>query len=340
MKNISIKPLIFYILIIITIQACQLGSKKNNQQQTNSNQKVDEISIRLPIPIIDGAFAPYYIAEDKGFFKKYNLKVTLEPGSTELNPIKMVDQGTDEFGVLGGPEIVMTGRIRGARIKAIGLLHVNSNFVTILTKKDSKYQKLSDLEGQEVGFFYGHISTDVLRSLFKKENINVKEVDIGFNYNLFIADKLPAQWSFTTTAGLTLPDNGIELTEISPADYGIITQGHTIIVNENFLKENPNIVERFTSAIIEATAYSLEHVDETIESILKRKNNFSKELASKQLNIYNKTILNNQHIFWIDKSILEDTKDRLVMLKLIPDNFDLESSFDNSILKNYYSPKK
>jgi len=339
MKNSVVKTILLSLFVSVFLQACQTGCKRNKQQSDNK-QEVDVISIRLPIPIVDAAFAPYYIAEDKGFFKKYNLKVTLEPGSTELNPIKMIDQGTDQFGIVGGPEILMTGRTRGARIKAIGLLHVNSNFVTILTKKDSKYQKLSDLKGHEVGFYYGHISTDVLRSLFKKENVNVKEVDIGFNYNLFIADKLPAQWAFTTTAGLTLPEKGIQVHEISPADYGIITQGHTIITNEKLLAENPDLVIRFTSAIIEATKYSIEHVDETIESILKRDKNFSKILALKQLEIYNKTILNNQKILWIDAPILEDTKDRLSLLKLIPEDFDMKNAYDNSFLKEYYTSHK
>ena len=339
MKNKTIKFMGVLTITFLILAGCNSSSKKSKDSE-NKTQELTEISVRLPIPIKDGAFAPYYIAQDKGFFKKYNLKVKLEPGSAELNPIKMVEQGTDQFGIVGGPEIVMTGRTRGATIKAIGLLHVNSNFVEIITKKDSRYQSLADLEGQEVGFFYGHISTDVLRSLFKKENINVKEVDLGFNYNLFLADKIPAQWAFTTTAGLTLKEKGVELNEISPADYGIITQGHTIITSEKLLNENPDLVKRFTYAMIEATKYSVEHVEESIESVLKRDENFSRDLASKQFAIYNKTILNNQNILWIDTPILEDTKDRLVMLKLIPENFDLESSYDNAFLNQYYESKK
>lgn len=333
------KGLFISVLIIAVIAGCNSSSKKNGESE-KKEEKLTEITVRLPIPIVDAAFAPYYIAQDKGFFKKHNLKVTLEPGSTELNPIKMVDQGTDEFGVLGGPELVMTGRARGARIKAIGLLHVNSNFVTILTKKNSKYQNLADLEGEKVGFYYGHISTDVLRSLFKKEDINVNEVDVGFNYNLFIADKLPAQWAFRTTAGLTLPEKGIEIHQISPADYGIITQGHTIITNEKILTENQGLVKQFTAALIEATKYTLENKEETIQSVLKRNKEFSKSLASKQLEIYNKTIKNNKEILWIDTPILEDTKDRLIMLDLIPENFDLTNAYDNSILNNYYNKDK
>lgn len=262
---VSVGLVLFFALIIFWLQG---------RKVRDNNSQVEEITLRLPIPIVDGGFVPYYIAQDKGFFEKYRLRVKLEPGSTELNPIKMVSQGIDQFGVIGGPELLMTGRAKNAPIQAIGLLHVNANFVTILTKQDSPYKTLADLQGQKVGFNHGHISTDVLHSLFLQENISVIEEDIGFNYNLFLAGKIPAQWAFTTTAGLTLREQGYKLNEISPADYGIITHGHTIIVNENLIKANPDLVQRFMSAVIEATAYSIEHVDESVESMIRRDNNF------------------------------------------------------------------
>ena len=329
MKCCNSKIVLFSLLIAIFFVSCK-------EKKSNVGNKVDEISIRLPIPVVDGGFVPYYLAQDKGIFEKYNLKVKLEPGSTELNPVKMVGQGVDQFAIVGGPELLMTARSKNVAIKAIGLLHVNANFVTILTKKDSPYTKLSDLQGKKVGFNYGHISTDVLRSLFLQENITVEEVDVAFNYNLFLADQLPAQWAFTTTAGLTLREKGYEFNDISPADYGIITHGHTIITNEKLIKENPDLVRRFMSAIIEATNYSLEHVDESIKAMQNRDKDFSVSLAEKQLKINNQTILNNSDVLWVEASLLEDTKNRLVRLKIIPDDFDLNASFDNSFLKDYY----
>ena len=329
MKHYSCKIVLISLLVAFFFVSC-------NRKKSNVASTIDEISVRLPIPVVDGGFAPYYLAQDKGIFEKYNLKVKLEPGSTELNPVKMVAQGIDQFAIVGGPELLMTARSNNVAIKAIGLLHVNANFVTILTKKDSPYKKLSDLQGQKVGFNYGHISTDVLRSLFLQENIKVEEVDVGFNYNLFLADKLPAQWAFTTTGGLTLREKGYEFNDISPADYGIVTHGHTIIANEKLINEKPDLVKRFISAVIEATNYSLEHVDESIEAMQKRDKDFSMSLAEKQLKINNQTILNNSEVLWIDASLLEDTKNRLVRLKIVPDNFDLNASFDNSFLKEYY----
>ena len=329
MKYFSSKIVLFNLLVAIFFVSC-------TGRRANVGSTVDEITIRLPIPVVDGGFVPYYIAQDKGIFEKYSIKVKLEPGSTELNPVKMVGQGVDQFGIVGGPELLMTARSNNVAIKAIGLVHVNANFVTILTKKDSRYKKLSDLQGQKVGFNYGHISTDVLRSLFLQENIKVEEVDVAFNYNLLLADKLPAQWAFTTTAGLTLREKGYEFNDISPADYGIVTHGHIIITNEKTIKENPDLVKRFISAVVEATTYSLEHVDESIAAMQTRDKEFSATLAEKQLTINNQTILNNSEVLWIDASLLEDTKNRLIRLGLVPEKFDLNASFDNSFLKEYY----
>ena len=331
MKN-SIKFAIIGVVLVVALIAFLLVRSKT----PDGDVRVDEITIRFPIPIVNGDLVPYYIAQDKGFFEKYNLKVKLESGSPELNPIKMVSQGVDQFGVIGGPELLMTGRAKNAPIKAIGLLHVNANFVVILTKQDSEYKTLADLQGQKIGFNYGHISTDVLRSLFRQENISVTEEDVGFNYNLFLAGRIPAQWAFTTTAGLTLREQGHKFNEISPADYGINTHGHTIITNEKLIKENPDLVQRFVSAIIEATAYSIEHVDESVESMVKRDSDFSRSLANKQLEIINKTILNNSKILWIDGNLLKDTKDRLQKLEIVPDSFNIDDSYDNSFLNHHY----
>ena len=41
---------------------------------------------------------------------------------------------------------------------------------------------LQQLEDKKIGFFYGHISTDVLHNLLNKYNIDYEEVDVGFTF--------------------------------------------------------------------------------------------------------------------------------------------------------------
>lgn len=204
-------------------------SDRSSDLSSDQKKPLPHISVRLPIPVVDAAFIPLYIGQDKGFFEKHWLQVTLEPWSPELNPIAMVTQKQDTIGIAGGPELFLRGRDKGADIIAFGLLHKNSNFPTILVKEDSPIKTLEDLEGKKVGFYYGHISTDILRELFKENNIVVEEVDVWFNYQLFITDQIDAQRAFTTTAGVTLPAQWINVREISPASYGLVTHGYTFL---------------------------------------------------------------------------------------------------------------
>src|SRR5438046_1436831 len=126
-------------------------------------------------------------------------------GSKELNPVKTVATNQDTFGVLGGPDTLLVARSKGQPLQAIAVLHRNSNFPCLLALKSSGITKVEQLTGKKVGFFYGHISTDVLRSFLRKTGVKVEEVDVGFDYTQLINGGVAAQWAFTVTAGIDLP---------------------------------------------------------------------------------------------------------------------------------------
>ena len=334
--------LIFFLMLgLLLFVGCNRNTPKG--ESLDQPTTLQTASVRLPIPVVDGAFAPFYAARDKGFFEKHGLEISLEYGSPELNPVKMVSAGNDEIGVVGGPELFMTGRDKGVKIKAFGLLHKSSNFVCLLTKKQDPPVSLESLNGKDVGFFYGHISTDVLRALFKKEGITVNEVDVGFNYNLFIADKLDAQWAFRPTAGVNLPARGIEVDQISPLSYGIETHGYTLFATENTFAERPELIEAFLAAMIEATAYSLDHREESVALTLKEANikgsSLTPEIVNAQLDIYEPAIRNNERLYWIDTGVLESTRKRLIQQELLSDSFDLTASLSLGFVESYYAKK-
>ena len=323
------KQVIILILgLLFIFQAC-------NQTQTSQTSTID-LSLRLPIPVVDGSFAPLYIGIDKGIFEKYGIKLKLEPGSPEFNPVKMIEAGKDQIGIVGGPEMIMSAREKNVKISAFALLHKNSNFVVLLTKKNSPIKIIKDLQNKRVGFFYGHISTDILRMLFAKENIKVDEVDVGFNYNLLLTDKLDAEWAFRTTAGINLPAKGVEINMISPFDYGLVTHGHTYFASENFMKQHPDYIQKFLTAFIESIEYSLAHRDEAVQSVLKRDQNINEEIVIKQLEIYEQTIRNNDKIGWIDLNAMEITKKDLKENQILKTDLDLTSAFNLDFLNEYY----
>jgi len=317
------------LLIATLVMLLYVASFNHNGHATG----LDRVSLRLPIPVVDTAFAPYYLAIDKGIFAKYGIDVKLEPGTPDLNPVKMVSQNSDQFGVLGGPELLLSGRAKGAPIVGIALIHKDSDFVIVLTLKESGITSVQQLRGKKVGFFFGHISTDVLRMVFSKEDVKVQEVDVGFDYGPFLAKQLDAQWAFRTTAGISLPAKGVQLNVISPAEYGIVTQGHMVITNESMLREQPDVVRRFTAALREALAFSVKHPEESVTATIKRDPNFQREVGEKQLEIYNAAILRNNPLGWISFADMEKTKQQMVDVGLLAPDFDITSSYTTRFLE-------
>lgn len=303
---------------------------------TPKDTPLTHVSLRLPIPAVDMGFAPYYIGVDKGIFAKHGLDVALEPGTPELNPVKMVAQGQNEFGLIGGPELLLSGRSKGAPIKGLLLLNRNSNFTVVITLKDSGITTLAQLAGKRVGFFVGHISTDILHMLFKKNGVSIEERDVGFDYGPLIAKDIDAEWGFRTTGGINLPARGVGINMINPADYGIVTHGYVVMANEKVIAERPAIVQSFVDAVIESVEYELAHPEEAIQAARSRDPNFQQDVAEKQAAIYHETIRNNLRVGWIEMTDMEQVRNQMAEAGLLPAGLDVTGAFDTAFVKTHY----
>ena len=328
--------ILILLIRILALAGCTYNETITGKAVQSTN---DKISVRLPIPTNEAAFTPFYAAIDQGYYAQEGLDVTFNMGSPENNPVKIVASGADDFGILGGPDTLLVARSKGQPLVAIGIIHRNSNFPVVLTLKNSGLTKLEDLQGKKVGFFYGHISTDVLRNLFRKNDITVEEVDVGFNYNPLIAGKIDAEWAFRTTAGINLPEKGIEINVISPKDYGIITHGYTIFTTEDMIKNNPQLVQKFLRVTLKGVEYTIKNPDVALDSMLKRDSTLSKDVERKRLEEYNKVTSASKQFppGYMDKEMFQETYDRLKEEKVLAKEFNVDDAFTTQFLDEIYS---
>jgi len=326
--GIIIAIIIFGIIII-------LGNTKTTGLVTlkdNNQKELQEVNVRLPIPAQDSMFAQFYVAQELGYYEQEGLKVNFNLGSSELNPVKMVSTGTDDFGIIGGIDTFLVARSKGVPIKAIAVLHKNSNFIGIITLKDSGIRTVEQLEGKKIGFYYGHISTDVLRSLFKKTNTNVKEVDVGFNTGPLLSGQVDGMWTFITNPLLTLEAKGIKLNFISPKDYGITVHGYTVFTKEETINNNPQTVGKFWKATSKGIKYTLENPEEAMDIYMKVVPDTNREFEYNKLLIYNKFTSTNP-IGYMDYEMFKETYDRLNELNVLEKEFDLENSYTTKFIE-------
>lgn len=299
----------------------------------------DTISVRFPIPVIESGQTTFYAAQDKGYYTEEDLDIQFGMGSKELNPVKMVASGQDAFGILGGPDTLLVARSKGLPLKAVAVVHRNSNFPCLITLKSSGITKLEQLQDKKIGFFYGHISTDVIRNLLRKNNIKCTEVDVGFDYNQLITGKIDAQWAFTVTAGLELPAKGVEINFISPADYGIPTHGYTIFATDETIEKKPEVVLRFLRASLKGVKYTVENPEEANTIFLKKAPKLNAELCLKRQKAYNAVTSNSEEHppGYMDKAMFKVTYDRLVEEKVIAKPFDVSEAYTTEFIEKIYS---
>jgi len=318
-------------LILSVLQGC-------SRSGTTPSEAATRLSVRFPVPIVEAGQTPFYVARDKGYYSDEHLDVRFQMGSRELNPVKTVATDQDIFGVLGGPDTLLVARSKGQPLKALAVLHRNSNFSCLITLKSSGITKLSQLQGRRIGFNYGHISTDVLRSLLHKNGIQYTEVDVGFDYNQLIMGKIDAEWAFTVTAGLDLPAKGIEINIINPADYGIVTQGYTIFSTDETASKQPDVVLRFLRATLRGVEFAEQNPDEANQILLKRDPSLDATLSLKRLRAYNAVTSNSQQYppGYMDLEMFQVTYDRLVEERVIEKQLDVHEAFTTTFLEQIY----
>lgn len=304
----------------------------------NAGTGLTKVSVRFPIPIVEAGQTTFYVASDHGFYRDEGLDVRFEMGSRELNPVKTVASGQDDFGILGGPDALLTARARGQRLKAIAVIHRNSDFPCLVTLKSSGITRVDQLQGKKVGFYYGHISTDVLRNLFHTRHVHVTEVDVGFDYNQLIAGRIDAQWAFTVTAGLDLPARGVAINIISPADYGIRTHGYTVFATEQAIRERPEVVQRFLRASLKGVTYTVHAPREAIASLFKRDPSLDTSLTLRRQQAYNAVTSDGDQYpaGYMDRAMFQQTYDRLVQEKVIETAFDVSDAYTTEFLQQIY----
>jgi len=326
MKKVAVWSLsIGCVLVSLLLSSC-------NQ----SKEDLQAVSLCNPIPVITTGQTPLFLAKEKGFFAQEGLDVSFDQGSRELSPIKMVESGRNDFGMMGGPDSVIIARSKGIPVKAVAVLHRNSDFVCLVTLKSSGLTKLEQLDGKQVGMYYGHISTDVLRSLFAKEGINVEEVNVGFDYNQLISGQVAAQWAFTVRAVLQLPAQGVDINVIRPADYGIRTHGYTIFALEETIEEKPEMVMSFLRAVRNGVDYSLKHPAEGHDLIMEINSSLtSREFVETSQDAFDAATSHSEEypIGYLDRQMFEETYERLNSLGVLENEFDIDEVYTTEFVE-------
>jgi PAS domain S-box-containing protein len=222
-------------------------------------------------------FAGYYAAIEKGFYKAEGLEVVLIEANSNEEPAISVFKGKAEFGVTASDIIVY--KSEGYKPVILATIFQHSPQI-ILASKQSGIESVHDLAGKRL-MMEPH-AADVM-TYMTNEGIPSTKCRLykhTFDVNQLLNGEVDAITAYITDEPFILSKKSFDYSVISPLSGGIDFYGDLLFTDEEILKKNPELVNKFLKASLKGWEYALKNKNEIIDYIF---NKYSKRHSREHL---------------------------------------------------------
>jgi NitT/TauT family transport system substrate-binding protein len=196
--------------------------------------------------------SPIYLALKKGYYKQENIELTVLRGSGSADSAKKIDLGQADVGISDAPT-VLTAISKGANLKMVAVVYDKAGN-NVFFRKGTNIKTPKDLVGKKIavppadshrvlwpafaalhGIDPNAVTLVNVKPEGKQAIVAANEVDGSFDlYTSY------AIWEKVLGKG--------DVGHLLWADFGLPIYGHTYFVNNETIKKNPQLIERFLRA--------------------------------------------------------------------------------------------
>jgi NitT/TauT family transport system substrate-binding protein len=237
-------------------------------------------------------FAGYYVADKMGFYRAEGIDVEIVHPSASVNAIESLINGQSDIISLFLITAI-SSKNSGIDLVNVGQFSQNSALLFI-TKKVSNINKLSDLNGKEIGVWSSGFD-EVGKALIHSNNYNVKWIPILSTINLFLIGGIDAMTVMSFNEYNQIINSGYNEDELNTfffSDYGYNIPEDGIYCLNKTMTSRKGDLEKFMRATLKGWEYAKEHRSETLDLVL--------EIMKKEHIPTNKT-----HQSWMLDKVLE-----------------------------------
>ncbi len=215
-------------------------------------------------------FAPFFVAEDKGYFAQEGIKVNYNWGF-EFDGVKLVGANQSDFAIVSGDQILQA-RAQNVPIEYVGNWY-NAFPIAVVSLADKNIKTPQDLVGKKVGLpgLFG-ASYTAWRALLYSTGIKEQDVtvqDIGFTQvQALTQGSVDAAVGYANNEPVQLQLAGKAVNEIKTWEYAKLV-GNGIATNEATVKNRPQIVRGFVRALLRGVQDTMNNPDEALQITVK-----------------------------------------------------------------------
>lgn len=213
-------------------------------------------------------FAGYYVAQEKGFYRRHGLEVTILQGGPDKPSEEWLRTGAAQFGTLFLSTALLE-RSRGTRLINLAQI-VQKSSQLLIAKHASGIQRFQQMDGRKVGLWAAELSVLPL-ALFRKHGLHPVIIAQASTVNLFLkggVDVVSAMWYNEYHTILSAGVDPEELVVFRLSDSLTFPEDGIYCLEETF-KADPDLCCRFAQASLEGWRYAFDHPEEALDIVMK-----------------------------------------------------------------------
>ncbi len=209
-------------------------------------------------------FAPFYVAQAKGFYAEEGLEVALEYGF-ENDFVALTAQGERQFAVASGDQVIL------ARAQGLPLVYVMKWYqrfpVALMALTETGIDAPAKLSGQSVGipglFGATYVAWKALAYAAALDESRVDLEEIGFTQAEAVSEKkVDAAMVYIANEPIQLTAAGRDVNVIEVSDYiDLVANG--MVTNETVVRNNPDLVKKLVRGTLRGVEYTIANPDES-----------------------------------------------------------------------------
>ncbi len=257
-------------------------------------------SIKIAMGYIPNVqFAPFYIAEQKGYFRDENLKVSFDYGmSTDI--ISLVAGGQIDFGISDGDQEIIA-REKGIPVKVVYSMYVKYP-VCIVALEKTGIKSTADLKGRSIGLPGPYGSSYIgLQILLAHAGLSLDTVQLKYigytQIESLLAGRVDAAVVYVNNEAIVLRDMGYAVNVIEAYNVTPMVSA-AIITSDTRIQSNPDLVLRFVRAVVRGSEFALNNRGQVMDLLRKS----IPTLTDENLDINKKVLIESMKL-WRDKDI-------------------------------------
>jgi ABC-type nitrate/sulfonate/bicarbonate transport system substrate-binding protein len=245
-------------------------------------------TLKVPFAALSPTYAPLWIADQAGFFKKHGLDVQVVYISAGSVIIPAILSGQVDIANMSSAP-ALTAWSRGAELATVG---VTSNLLLHVVMARGSIKKPEDLKGRKIGSDrYGSLSDLVLREALRHYNL-APDRDVAVIQTGGLPERLGALKVGAVDGAIVAGDTAFEAEKlgfhkvIDLSRLPIRYPGSTIVVSRSFLSGKRDAVKKFLRGWIEGIKAAKTDKELTVNVMQKFLKTSDRSILEKTFEVY------------------------------------------------------